>query len=205
TTPASYIWYQSGTSACIMCHVDIPSDTTHNSHVGTAYGRDIGCSDCHEAATNWSTNTKPASGHLNGTFTVSGGVAFTYSGATYPTVKGTCSTNVCHNIGYSALTAPARSYTWGVALADNCASCHGYPNSSGNEGARHTAHVNNTAFVAGGCSECHPASTDTTHLNGVQNTGGASTVVYTAPGCTNVCHTVDTARGERRGARGERR
>ena len=30
------------------------------------------CASCHEAATNWSTNTPPATNHINGTFTVGG-------------------------------------------------------------------------------------------------------------------------------------
>ena len=64
------------------------------------------------------------SSHIDSQVTMSAGAA-SYDGNV--TVGdggqyGSCLTNVCHSDG--AGNSPARSYTWGVALVDDCASCH---------------------------------------------------------------------------------
>ena len=66
-----------------MCHTDITSvgnatGLTHQAHLtNTTSGGNAPCTDCH-AATTWGTpGVAPATGHINGTFLVSGSVSFT--------------------------------------------------------------------------------------------------------------------------------
>ena len=65
------------------------------------------------------------SSHIDSTVTMAS-IAASYDGGVVvgDVSYGSCLTNVCHNAGTEALSPPARSYTWGVALADDCASCH---------------------------------------------------------------------------------
>jgi len=160
TTPAGYKWYAGGSSQCEMCHV---LDDTHSDHLvpgGNIYysaGR-IGCPDCHSGtvATSWSGNTPPASDHINGSFTVGGSRSLTYTG-TYPTSKGGCGTNSCHNNGKNG--APNEALTWGGSNSLNCASCHT------NSGEGHAPHfdsgINQThvspGFFGLNCNLCHPS------------------------------------------------
>ncbi len=177
TNPSGYSWYGATGSACIMCHADVTVSSgagstgqTHVAHSGAAltYGRAGLCADCHDPATDWSTNTKPAVNHINGAFVVGGGnVTLTYSGATYPTVKGTCGTTECHNSGRNA--APVVDPTWGTTMA-GCGSCHPFVPGQG-----HTPHfdssgtfVSSFPVLAGGigCTVCHThAGNNATHIN----------------------------------------
>jgi len=93
-------------------------------------------------------------GHIDDTVTMAADAA-SYDGAVAvgDTNYGTCLTNGCHEDGQGG--APYNSgnagYTWGDSLAD-CTTCHNYPNTAsetGSEGARHSVHVSNAAYVAG--------------------------------------------------------
>jgi predicted CXXCH cytochrome family protein len=191
----TYGWFDSSSSACVMCHVDVAVDVTHTEHTGGGFGKTINCASCHQAAT--TTTVPPASGHLDGTFSVAGSETFTYTGV-YPT-KGTCGTNSCHNDGKGAVpyNSGAGSYIWGTALTD-CTACHNNPNASGNDGARHSKHMAaNVAYVPTGCSDCHPAATAVTHLNGERNATGTRQTLYTSASgtCTNSCHITSAGSG----------
>jgi predicted CxxxxCH...CXXCH cytochrome family protein len=134
------------------------------------------CASCHDAATNWSTNTPPAApAHINGTFTVAGGVTFTYGGFTYPTTKGSCATNICHNNGANGTNynAGLASYSWGTAIGavNTCNECHRDTAAPLNTGG-HQRHIQTTTRAVGGaivCGSCHAAATVATHANGSVN------------------------------------
>jgi hypothetical protein len=178
TTPDNtYGWYDGSTSSCVMCHVDVTDDTAHTAHTGAAatFGRTVGCADCHDAATNWGTNTPPAGGHLNNSYAISGSVAFTYS-------ANSCATNDCHNDGAGGIPAD-NTYTWGSTLA-NCTICHAATPATG----AHAVHVANSTYVANSCDDCHAAATAATHID-ASVTYAAE--ISAAPGngsCTNTCH-----------------
>ncbi|MCM2264302.1 MAG: CxxxxCH/CxxCH domain-containing protein [Desulfuromonadales bacterium] len=165
TADNTYGWYNAGTSACIMCHINAPAEQTHSSHLsGTVYGLTAdNCAYCHDAATNWATNTKPAASHINGTFNVGGSVTLTYGG-TYPTVKGSCGANACHNDGRNQ--APATTpYTWGTTTNSGCNFCHP-GNSAGH--SQHNAGYNVFYSNAGlmWCTSCHTHSgPSAAHMN----------------------------------------
>jgi predicted CxxxxCH...CXXCH cytochrome family protein len=195
-TATSFGWYQGNTSACVMCHVNVtdgavPNSTggTHVAHTSAAtnFGRVIGCNECHQTAAEnvqWGTpGTPPASGHIDGTFAVSGSVSFTY------TAGQGCATNECHNAG-DGTNPPAigvTSYPWGTALAD-CTICHAaVPTLT----AAHSQHLGNTSYVAG-CADCHASETLSTHIDAKADfsakiTAPASNSGWTGS-CTNTCH-----------------
>lgn len=195
TSPTNFSWYGGGTSACVMCHVDVTNGAVANSNGGThvahtsastTFGRVISCNDCHRTASEtiaWgSPGTAPTNSHINGTFTVSSNVVtFTYSG-------GSCGTNACHNAGNGS-TAPATpSYPWGTALA-NCTICHAaVPTVT----AAHTPHLGNATLVPNGCNECHDAANVSTHIDAKIDFGGVVSAPATNASydgsCTNTCH-----------------
>jgi predicted CxxxxCH...CXXCH cytochrome family protein len=195
TTDNTYGWYNAGTSACIMCHSDAPAEQTHAAHLSaTIYGLTAdNCAYCHDSTTNWATNTKPANNHLSGTFEVSGSVTLAYDG-TYPTVKGSCGTNACHNSGRNG--APASGvYTWGTTTNSSCSFCHA-------PGLSHTPHIAASGtFFSGGaaCNWCHTHNGPSTdHLNATINVNatmgytGSNLGVTQAPAygacSTTTCH-----------------
>jgi predicted CxxxxCH...CXXCH cytochrome family protein len=190
TTPTTNDWYDApGNGTCIMCHVDVTAETAHTKHTSaataTTFGRASLCADCHEAATNWGTNTAPADGHINGTYGIAGSRMTSYVGFIYPGVKGTCGTNTCHNSG-NGVGAPAVDPVWGTTQAD-CTICHIATPATG----AHVKHMNNISYVPGGCSECHTAGSNSAHLNLVVTYAGALTAypgVGGAGSCTNTCH-----------------
>jgi predicted CxxxxCH...CXXCH cytochrome family protein len=194
TADAGYAWYNTTASACIMCHTDVtdggspqPTAITHTAHADSAtFGRVIVCGDCHTGSTgapDWAGNVKPIPDHMDGAFLVSGGnVSFTYSGYTYPTPKGTCGNNECHNDGQGG--TPAVAYTWGNSYAD-CSICHGEPPLTG----QHSVHVANT-YVQGTpkCLSCHPAASASTHIDATVHDGGTFSVGYsTVDECAELC------------------
>ncbi|BCR05573.1 c-type cytochrome [Desulfuromonas versatilis] len=184
TGSTTYGWRNSGLSACIMCHVDVTTDSTHVAHTGSAanYGRTIVCTDCHNATT-WASSA-PGTGHLNGSWTI---VNSTYTGTSTTQAKGTCGTNACHQNGLSA--APLRAYTWGTALANDCASCHAAAMASN----KHNQHLVSNSLpgtdldfgTADECRACHNTTTSGTgrasgsaHLNGTRNLAFNATYNY---------------------------
>ena len=188
TTPTTNDWYDApGNGTCIMCHVDVTAETAHTKHTSaataTTFGRASLCADCHEGATNWATNTPPATGHLNNTYAIAGTRMTAYTGFTYPAVKGTCGTNTCHNSG-TGVGAPVVNPTWGTTQTD-CTICHAASPTTG----AHTIHMaaKVVSYVAA-CTDCHTAGSNSAHLN--------LSVTYAsklsaAPGngsCTNTCH-----------------
>lgn len=183
TTPDNtYGWYDGNTTGCVMCHVDVNADTAHTAHTGayTNFGITIVCADCH-AATEWGVpGTPPSTGHLNNSYDISGGVAFTYS-------ANTCGTNACHEDGKGG--APAdNTYTWGATLAD-CTICHAATPAT----STHAVHVNNGSYVPNSCDDCHTPASNAAHISGdvTYNTATITATAGTTPNitCTNSCHT----------------
>lgn len=173
-----YGWHNNANNpGCILCHNDINVTTagttgaTHAAHTGAAtlYGVTINCASCHDAATNWSTKTVPATKHIDGTFDMGGTVSLTYGGS-LPTGStfGSCGINACHENGKGAAT-PA--YTWGTAGGSACGICHAATPTSGD----HTVHLSGTQGpnLGTNCSGCHLSNANNTsmasmatHING---------------------------------------
>ena len=172
TADGTFGWYDAGTTTCVMCHngdASYPTSGSHTPHLpGSVYfgnGR-IVCGDCHSGtvATAWTGKIPPSSGHINGVADVVGSRNLTYTG-TYPTVKGTCGTNSCHNDGKGG--APASGvYTWATTNLSSCSTCH--PNS----GEGHATHYGAEGTIVksgyfGMCGTCHMNwQSTTTHFNG---------------------------------------
>ncbi len=185
TVDDSYGWHDGASNpGCILCHNDmtntgIATGQTHSAHTGasTLYGATINCASCHDAATNWSTKTKPASNHIDGTFDIGGTVSLTYDG-TFGTSFGSCGTNACHENGTGG--APAdNGYTWGTAEASACGICHSATPTSGD----HTVHLSGTYGPSLGtdCSGCHAANANNTSMAG-KSTHINGTVTFTDGG-----------------------
>ena len=183
TTPTTNDWYDApGNGTCIMCHVDVTAEAKHVAHANSpaTYGRAIGCADCHQAATNWATNTAPATNHLNGALNITntGNVAFTYTSSS-------CGTNACHEDGKGG--APkTNSYPWNGAALSGCGFCH---DASPTTDA-HTVHMaaKVSSYVPGSCNACHTAGNNAAHIDNSVNYAGT---ISAAPGngsCTNTCH-----------------
>ncbi|MDT8442736.1 MAG: CxxxxCH/CxxCH domain-containing protein [Desulfuromonadales bacterium] len=172
TTDDTFGWYDAGTSSCIMCHRDVTDNTagttgaTHNAHYNSATAPIYGltadnCAYCHDAATDWTSNTQPASGHISGAFNVSGSVSFTYNGVYYnagtASAAGSCGVNDCHNDGRNGSIATG-DYNWGDNNTVSCAFCH---STNGVDGTNaHNAHFDGLdTFYTGGtfmdCAKCH--------------------------------------------------
>ncbi len=192
TLDGSYGWYDATTTACLMCHNDmtdtgIATGQTHAAHTGASagYGLTINCASCHDAATNWSTNTQPAAGHIDGNFDMGGAVSLSYLGSLPPGSSfGSCGTNACHEDGKGG-TPVANSYTWGTAEASACGICH----KSSMDSAAHDEHLDNSSYVTG-CTECHTAATAATHINDSVNFDGSKVAYSSGTGtcAINVCH-----------------
>lgn len=210
----TYGWDGDQSSACIMCHNNVTAVAggatynTHNRHLNLAadFGPSLGCDDCHDGATDWSGGTPPGSNHINGTLNIAGSrvVSDEYTGSSIPganfgSCSGGASPNSCHSDGAGG--APARAYTWGSTLTNDCASCHAGLPTSGS----HPTHVNTaeTSFGGGanwatnnsvlanydfGCGNCH-SSTKSNHLNGSVTVTGVGYGAPTANQCSsNNCH-----------------
>ncbi|MDD2897325.1 MAG: CxxxxCH/CxxCH domain-containing protein [Desulfuromonadaceae bacterium] len=144
TTP---VWGASaGCSACHAVAIDATGPAT-GSHV--AHNNPT-CTDCHNAGT--TSTTKPNSGHLDGTITVTNGYPVTAKHAV-GSYTGTCNTAVCHADVYGAgtMTTPV----WGTSAG--CSACHTTPiAATGPATGSHVAHNNPT------CTDCHNAGTTAT-------------------------------------------
>ena len=178
TTPTTYDWYDGAASACAMCHKDIPTEPTHLAHAvaNSTYGIVIGCAGCHEATT-WNVSA-PATGHINGTWTMKAGL--TYDGSWATSAVGSCATNICHNDGKYG--APFMAYVWGTPLS-TCFSCHAYaPNLLTESHDEHMAAAMTTR--AGGatgvisCNDCHTGNDVPTHIDGSVSFGGTTSFLY---------------------------
>jgi predicted CxxxxCH...CXXCH cytochrome family protein len=193
----TYGWYDGNTSACAMCHIDVTADAAHTEHTGAqgTYGRAIDCSDCHDGATDWGTNSAPASGHIDGTYEVAGGTVIDGTVATYDMgVTDSCGTNACHNAGDGTGAPVQGTYAWGTDAnggGDDCGLCHAAAPTSSTHG-QHIA----SSYVSG-CENCHTAGSDGAHIAGsvsyntvtIIANGGATPNVT----CTNTCHDGATA------------
>ena len=193
-----YGWYDTpASSACIMCHLDVPTDPAHTAHTGAqgSFGRNIGCADCHDSQTEWDVNA-PSTGHIDNTYEVAGGSVMDGTLNTY--TSNSCGTNDCHNAGNGDLgTTPAiEPYAWGTDYPDSCIMCHAAtPTVTG----AHDAHINNTTYVPGSCNECHTAANVGTHIDAKADFSGAITVPASNNGwdqsCTNNCHASSSPSG----------
>jgi len=185
TVDDSYGWHDGASDpGCILCHNDITSTgiatgQTHAAHTGAAtnYGITITCASCHDGATDWAGNTKPASNHIDGNFDMGGTVTLTYT-------AGSCGTNVCHENGAGGAPV-ANSYTWGVAEASACGICHAGSMTS----AGHDDHLASSTYVTG-CTDCHTPATAASHIDNDVDFDVAQVAYNSADGTcsTNVCH-----------------
>jgi predicted CxxxxCH...CXXCH cytochrome family protein len=226
TGVGTYGWLDSGTSQCIMCHNNINVTTagttgaTHDRHLNLAsdFGPTLGCDDCHDATTDWSSNSTPDNGlHINGVLNIAGDkiaddeyTGTSIPGANFGSCSGGVNPNVCHNDG-SMSAPPARTYVWGSALSNDCASCHlAVPSSNA-----HPTHVASADSSYGGgtpwpagnnstagnydfsCVNCH-GTTRANHLNGATTITGVGYNDGTVDGIANgtcaaaVCHSDGT-------------
>ncbi|MDT8441870.1 MAG: CxxxxCH/CxxCH domain-containing protein [Desulfuromonadales bacterium] len=181
TTPVDFSWYGGQAGTCVMCHLDITSDLPHTAHMDapTLFGMTIACSACHDAATDWSSNTGPASGHFDGSYDIAGSVTFTYDGSK------SCGTNFCHSDGKGGAPKTA-SYPWNGGALGDCSICH---DASPTTDA-HTVHLAGkvSAYVPNSCDDCHTAGSNAAHIDGSVSYAGA---ISAAPGdgsCANTCH-----------------
>ena len=209
TTP-TYTWYAGAASACIMCHLDIPTDTTHVAHSGAPsanYGNTFSCDTCHYPTTWVTTPTAPATGHINGSWTME----FTYPPASWAGVGyngswstglhsscGTGGINPCHRADLANNPPLRATYSWGTALTDDCASCHAGTAIATNKHAQHlgsnalplaTALTFNTSDE---CGACHNQTTvsgngrasGNQHIDNSLDVSFAATYDYEAVGGT---------------------
>jgi predicted CxxxxCH...CXXCH cytochrome family protein len=148
TTP---VW---GTSAsCNACHT-VAIDATGPNTGSHAKHNDTTCTDCHAAGT--TQITKPTTGHLDGTVTVTNGYPVTAKHAA-GSYSGTCSTAACHADPYSAglVTTPI----WGTTAG--CAACHTGAGTITANGPATGSHTNVTSHAVV-CTTCHEAGTSAT-------------------------------------------
>jgi len=179
-TTYSAIW-QTSTASCTLCHsATDPGTGSHNAHMTAAatFGITPTCTSCH-------VNNGTNNAHRDGVVTFAAGMNYTAGAEDVLGILGTCTTTTCHNDGTGAAVATP---SWSTASA-NCTICHANPPAT----AKHTKHVANTTYVSGGCTECHPAATAVTHIDGTKNMDGTK-VTYTAgtQTCTNSCHIANT-------------
>ncbi|MDD2851353.1 MAG: CxxxxCH/CxxCH domain-containing protein [Desulfuromonadaceae bacterium] len=192
TTP---VW---GTSAsCNSCHT-VAIDATGPATGSHAAHNDSTCTDCHAAGT--TSITKPGTGHLDGSITVTNGYPATAKHAA-GSYSGTCSAASCHSDPYS--TAFVTTPVWGTA--SGCAACHtgAYAiTATGPATGSHAKH--NTA----NCTDCHLDGTTATtaptnHINNSITIRAENDYPITAkhaPGtytgtCLTTCHSATSAAG----------
>ena len=112
------------------------------------------------------------------------------------TARGTC-TGACHSNGNGGAPAVTPYWAGGAWTVGGCGTCHAASPTTG----QHTRHVGGQGLA---CTECHPASSGATHMNGVKdvlpsivdpNNGGSVTSVAppstkcgTVRGCFGNCH-----------------
>ncbi|WP_170232846.1 CxxxxCH/CxxCH domain c-type cytochrome [Desulfuromonas acetexigens] len=169
TTDVAYKWYAGGSTACTMCHngETVPTSGSHVPHLQnmvTFASGYITCADCHSdtEANSWIDQTPPSTNHINGSVNVDGSRGLIYTGS-YPTTKGSCGTNSCHNNGKNQ--TPNVNYVWGTSIGRGCESCHT------NSAEGHMAHFNSTGtFVEWSvvCTKCH-----TNHVSSNQHFNGS--------------------------------
>ena len=126
--------------------------------------------------------------------------ALNYSASGFATIDCT-SANGCHNAGTNE---------WKYGLGANaCADCHaatgktldqgGYPAPNKSSATKHTKHIDNTAYVTGGCDDCHGAYASAGghagHKNGTAETAATAKLTsYTkaTKTCVTSCHLANT-------------
>jgi predicted CxxxxCH...CXXCH cytochrome family protein len=145
TTGVTSVWGSAAVTNCTECHTTPPSGDSHTTHLNAKTngqtGLTIGCADCHDAATNVSTQTAPAAGHRNDLVNAAGGYpAKAIGNAAYLS----CDAAVCHQTGQ----APASYVTTSNFNIDdaNCTQCH----TNAGLSPSHGKHI-----VSSNCSACH--------------------------------------------------
>ena len=171
-----------------------------------------GCADCH--VHNGKTVSPNSGTHADGTVNFGGPrltTALNYSATGYATVNCTAA-NGCHD---------ADNNEWRLGLdgtvADSCADCHdagttnvvdagktldqgGFPVPGRSSATKHTRHLANSAYVPGGCNDCHGANATAGghagHVNATAETAAtAKLTAYTRATftCVTSCHLANTA------------
>jgi predicted CxxxxCH...CXXCH cytochrome family protein len=153
---------------CGICHASAPPTLSHNAHLSPAatYGLSADCDDCH-ASGGQDQSMGAFASHIDSTVTMAAGAASYDGGVSVgDTNYGSCLTNVCHSDG--AGSPPARSYTWGIALADDCASCH---EGSGMATFAHDPHLASNALAGTNLIECVACHSATATASGAASAG----------------------------------
>jgi predicted CxxxxCH...CXXCH cytochrome family protein len=167
------------TAGCNACH------TTPIAATGPATGshvihNDSTCTDCHAAGT--TATSKPTSGHLDGTITVTNGYPATAKHAANSGYTGTCSAVSCHANVYG--TGSVVTPVWGTP--SGCSACHTVTiGTSGPATGSHTTHARSAT-----CVDCHAAGTTATSAPTTGHKDGTITVSNGYP--VTVKHTADT-------------
>ena len=154
-------------SSCTLCHsATDPTTDSHTGHLGagvpTTYGRTFTCLSCHP-------NHAGVNAHRNGSVNVQVPINTVMTAVATPTAAGACGTNDCHRADLANVAPVRNTYQWGVALTDDCASCHA---GTGIATRNHGAHLlsnslpatNLTYNTTDECRACHSGTTSGTGL-----------------------------------------
>lgn len=160
---------------CQSCHDDPNFSGSHTKHLAFGYG----CETCHASTVANNTTLLASAKMVGGTHTNKiKEVAYSGVGAA---VGSTCANIACHSNGFGS--APLITPSWGVPSSGACGACHKTKLIGSLSTGSHSQHF---SFMAGTeqqvCVKCHTTYTgevNSTHVNGVMNTGPA--------GCA-VCH-----------------
>ena len=200
-TPA-YTW-ATPLTGCAQCHGDTSANLTSQAHVAhltanTTFGITITCGRCHAAAT--------ATTHFDGTITMPGTTAFTYTGDVLVsgTTFGSCGTSNCHRSDASANAAPAVNPAWNAGALANCSICHLEAMVTNKHNQHLTSNALPNATNVNECFNCHNSTataaglaSGANHINSIDDVNftaatnyEAGTAARASTGATTTCSNV---------------
>jgi len=169
TTPQ---WGSTG-NGCGACHT-VAFDSTGPATGSHAVHNKTDCTLCHADGT--STTTKPGTGHLNGTITVTNGYPVTAKHAP-GTYTGTCTTASCHDNGQGV---PVETPVWGTD-APPCTSCHAAAPATRSHG-KHLTGLASTFSRNAVCADCHKNYVQGSTVDAAKHVDGNVDVYFTTVG-----------------------
>ena len=150
---------------CTACHT-VAIDATGPATGSHVKHNDSTCTDCHAAGT--TAGTKPDTGHLDGTITVTNGYPATTKHAANSGYTGTCNNASCHSNVYG--TGTVITPVWGDT-SKGCSACHAIAiAATGPATGSHAKHTTAT------CTDCHNAGTTQTAKPSTGHADGKITV-----------------------------